>query len=174
MVDDRSPEKTVQIIPPDRTLQKKVSMSTLDAMVAPQTMRAAQKIIMESSDKFLEDSLAHTKKIALAASHLNVAPDKSRQALDIIVASAFLLKASAALGGYDLISTLAKSLQQCCEQLSINDVPPQNMAIINWHVNSLNQLLSLKVKGLGGEVGEAILAELRKLGISVEPTMLDN
>ena len=72
------------------------------------------------------------------------------------------------MGGYNLVSVLAKSLHQLCMQTGDDVITPTYLRIIQWHVESLVQLLKLRVKGLGGVVGDAILAELDGLGLHAD------
>lgn len=168
MADEPNPEDRVKILPPDRTLQKKLGTANLDQILSPQAVEVAQQVIVRSSDQFLEESVAEVKKLEITAQNLGASPDKNRQALREIVASTFSLKAKAGLGGYDLISMLAKSCHQYCELLGDANVTPANLLIVKWYVESLKRLLDMKVKGLGGPVGEAILAELKKLDVNAD------
>jgi hypothetical protein len=174
MADALNPDDKVKILPPDRTLQQKIGTANLDQLLSPQVVEDAQQVIVRSSDQLLDESIAEMKKMVLAAQSLSAAPDKARQALREVTASAFSLKAKAGLGGYDLISLLAKSLNQRCEQIGDSVVAVAQLPVLKWHVESLERLLSLKVKGMGGQVGEAILKELEKLGVKTDQSAAED
>jgi hypothetical protein len=159
------PNSEVSILPPDRSLQQKVGLANLEKALSPQAVQSAQQVITSSSGQFLEESVAEIAALERTMASLGI-PEKLKQTLADIYSHAFSLKSKSGLGGYDLVSILAKSLQQYCERISDPNITPANMAIIKWHIESLRRLLDMKVKGAGGPIGTAILAELSKLGLA--------
>ncbi|MDE2029809.1 MAG: hypothetical protein KGI97_04500, partial [Alphaproteobacteria bacterium] len=91
------------------------------------------------------------------------APGEKRRAATDMTVAAFGLKSKAGLAGYDLVSRLAKSLHQRCESLGEAIADPAHVPVVKWHIDSLKQLLALRIKGSGGTVGTQILAELDRL-----------
>jgi hypothetical protein len=156
----------VQILPPDRSLQQKLGVVTLEKILSPQVVATAQQAIVRASGPLLEESVAEVDRLARTARELGAGADSSK-ALREILDSAFSLKSKAGLAGYDFISVLAKSLNQYCESCEDGQVTPANISIISWHIQSLRRLLELKIKGSGGPLGEAILTELKKLGVTI-------
>jgi hypothetical protein len=128
-------------------------------------VQSAQQVIANASDQLLEESVAEAAALERIMAGLSI-PEKLKQTLADIYSHAFSLKSKAGLGGYDLVSILAKSLQQYCERIGDSNITTANRAIIKWHIESLRRLLDMKVKGAGGTIGAAILAELSKLGLT--------
>jgi hypothetical protein len=163
----------VRILPPDFSLQKKLGGVSFDQIVTPQVLAAAQQAIVDTADQFIGESVAEVTGLEKAMTDFVASKGANRAALDHMVSSSFSIKVKSGLAGYDLISTLAKSLNLRCEALAAPGAEggvAVGMPIIKWHVDSINQLLNLKIKGMGGPVGEAILAELAKLGVTPAAT----
>ncbi|MDD5585881.1 MAG: hypothetical protein PHY92_02855 [Alphaproteobacteria bacterium] len=156
-------EDDVKILPPDRALQEKLGGVNLDQLFSPQVVVAAQQVIVQSSDRLLDESVSEMERLERAARALAAAPDKATQVLPEIIASSFSLKSKAGLSGYELVAAVAKSLHLRCEEYGAANLTAANLEMIRWHVESLKRLLPLKVKGLGGPIGEEILAELTKI-----------
>ena len=163
MSDEPNADDGVRIIPPDLTLKKKLGGTSLDRILSPQAVEAAQQVIAGASDQFLEACVAEVDKLELAVQKLAAAPDQCRSLMREVIDFTFSLKANAGLGGYDLISLLAKSCHQRGELLSEAGVlMPATLLVLKWYVESLKRMLAIKVKGMGGgAVGVAILAELK-------------
>lgn len=162
------PDETVKILPPDYTLRKKVGNADLGRLLSPQIVAAAQQVITQSADQFFDECVTDVQKLERGIQDIGSAPDKTEQILHEMSAVTFSLRTKAGIGGYDLVSVLAKSLHQHCTQTGDSALTPTQLRIMQWHVESLVQLLKLKVKGLGGAVGDAILAELDRLGIHTD------
>jgi hypothetical protein len=155
-------EDDVKILPPDKSLQKKLGNVDLDVHLSTSVVAKAQEIIERSSDAFLDEGTEEAKKLELLAFDLRKVPDNAQNILHQIGGLSFSIKAKTGLGGYDLVATIAKSLQLFCERHEGESVTARDREIIEWHIESLKRLLDLKIKGSCGEVGEAILAELKK------------
>jgi hypothetical protein len=158
-----TPNDEVKILPPDRSLQKKLGGVSFDQIVPPEAVAEAQEILTQSADDFGVECIVEIRHLEDAMIRLGSVPDETSQILREVIISAFAIKVKAGLGGYDLIAMLAKSLHLRCERLGDANATPANMTILKWHIQSMRQLLELRVKGLGGPVGEAIIAELAKL-----------
>ena len=111
----------------------------------------------------MDEVFSEIKTLDLAGRALRTSPERRQNIVSEIIASAFAIKAKAGIGGYDLVGTIAKSLQVYCEQLDSGDLSAKSMDIIGWHIESIKRLLALKLKGTGGPVGEEILAEMDKI-----------
>jgi hypothetical protein len=153
----------VKIFEPDRTLMAKVGYGNLDRLLSPQAVADAERVIAKSSDQFAEEGQASWRDVKAAFATLQKNPEQASRLLQPLIDAAFSARIKMGQGGYDLIAALAKSLQLHCE--SIKDKPPasRNMAIMAWHIGSIDRLLKDRVKGIGGDAGKAILAELERL-----------
>lgn len=153
----------VKIHAPDRALHKKIGNANLDKVLSTEVVQAAQSKIVAAAEEFAEDSLAQAKELEDACTLLATTPDNFVSVVPLIISAAFSLKSKTGIGGYDLVSALAKSLQLYAEQMQGSRPTPKNLEIIQWHMGSIKALLAGKIKGNGGATGAAIRAEIERL-----------
>lgn len=165
MADEKDPDDGVKIYAPDRTLHAKIGNVDLDRIITPQVIRSAQEAIAQSADQFLNECTLALQDLDRSSEEFFKSPGDAERLLPPIVNAAFSIKTKAGLGGYDLISTLAKSLQQHCELLEGKKPAPKNLDLIRWHIGSIKLLLAGRVKGNGGGAGTAIMAELQRISV---------
>ena len=163
MIDEPDSGDQAKILPPNYALKKKIGNVNLDQILSPKAVEAAQEIIVQAAEKFQDEAFSEMENLEKLTRQFAASPPDIRQVVYKIIDSAFALKSQKGLGGYDLVATLAKSLQLLCEQMEPLEASAKNMTIVNWHVDSMKRLLALKVKGSGGQIGEEILAELDKI-----------
>jgi hypothetical protein len=142
MTDEPELQNEVRILPPDQTLKKKLGGANLDQLLSVNAVKTAQKVIVNSSDAFLEESLEELKQLEQAVSALGDSPEAIKKTREKIISTAFALTAKAGLGGYDLASTIAKSLHTRCVKWGEQSLAPANVDVIKWHIESLKQLFS--------------------------------
>ncbi len=163
MDDKTDADKNVKIHAPDLALHAKIGVPTLDKILTPEVVAAAQGVIQQSSDQFLAICLARMGELERACSMWRKAPQEQAKLLPGIIDAVFSIKTKAGFGGYDLVASLAKSLQWRCEQLKDKKPAARDMDIIQWHIESMDQLMKNRVKGKGGAAGADIIAELERL-----------
>lgn len=153
----------VKIYAPDKSIHKKMGNVNLDQVLSPQVVKAAQSKIEEAAEQFAEESLEQARELDEACRMLIQTPANFSSLTPQLVNAAFSLKSKTAIGGYDLVSALAKSLQLYAEAIQGKAPSPKNLEIIQWHMGSIKALLAAKVKGDGGQTGAAIRAEIERL-----------
>lgn len=165
MTEDISSTEDVKFLPPDRSLHKKLGNIDLDLLLPQKVVVEAQKVIDNSTDTFLTECLAEAVQLESLVLHMQGTVQISTVLSEVIRLS-FSVKTKAGIGGYDLVATIARSLQLFSEKIQADNLPLSdvNRHILEWHVESLKRLFDLKVKGMGGPIGEAILKELKKMG----------
>jgi len=156
------PKQETKIHAPDRSLHAKIGNANLDQVLSPQVVEGAQSTIRASSEQFWSESMTRLAVLDKFYDALGKAADAESQ-MTGLASEAFALKVSAGLGGYTLVSSLAKSLHKQCELLGGKKPAAKNLELIKWHIESIRQLLSAKVAGDGGAVGASIAAELERL-----------
>ncbi len=167
----------VRILPPDSTLMEKLGNVNLDEVFSSKTVETAQMVIANSSDILFEETIAGITQLESLQQTIASSTSKSRDVLPKIVDLSFSIKGSASLAGYDLVATIAKSLQAICEQLDPRSLTPTQLQITAWHIDSLKKVVSLKVKGTGGDAGVALQKELdtiEKMFFKDKPTPANN
>lgn len=168
MMDDKSDQNSdVKIYAPDTSLQKKIGVD-INALFSDQVIAEAQTLITQSADQFWEGSLSLLKDLTKIAAQIKERPEVGLSLMPLMVNSSFMLRAEAGQAGYDLAATLAKSLQFQCQQKK-ERLASKDLNLIQWHVDSLGQILQGGVKGDGGEVGKVIMAELERLLATLPP-----
>jgi hypothetical protein len=157
-----TPHDDVQIFPPDKSLLLKIGLQNLDEIFTPQAIKAAEDIIRNSANEFVEEVQADIQTLETAFQNVIDSPSQTKM-LTPIINAAFSITAAAGLAKYDLISALAKSLYLYCEPLNDQPVSAKTREVIAWHVTSIRKMLKLNITGTGGSMGETIMAELKKL-----------
>jgi hypothetical protein len=160
-----SPEN-IAILPPDKTLLNKLGAGNLDKIMSPEAIKKAETVITNASGDLYQECMTESAKLQLLTAHLESSDKNIGPKLKKIVSVAFGIKSKAAQSGYNLVSALAKSLHMRCEEMTMEQTTPAAIKIIAWHAQSIAQLLALKVKGEGGEIGKAIIAELERIKLS--------
>ena len=156
----------VKVHAPDRTLHAKIGNVNLDQVLSPQVVKTAQSRIEQAADEFAADSLEQLKELSALVDGLAKTPASALNLMPQVINAAFSLKTKTGIGGYDLVSALAKSLQLYAEQLGDKPLAPKNLQIMQWHMASITDLLTAKMKGDGGPTGDAIRQEIEKLSAS--------
>lgn len=159
------PQNTdVKIYPPDRALQAKAGVTTLDQIITPEMVAEAQKTVEDSTDNFASEMRTHMTELEEMWAAFEKAPEDQKESLlPTLIKASFTLKSAAGFGGYDLVAAVAKSLHLHAEQITPHQLTPKNKEIMAWHIKSLRQLLAANVKGAGGPTGQAIMAEIGRL-----------
>ena len=163
MADPKNTSEDVKIFAPDKSLQSKIGVANLDQLLSPQVVAAAQTVIEKNADLFLAACLEHLAAIEKNVAALRQNPSDTERLLPSLIEAAFAMKAKAGLGGYDLVSALAKSLHLYCEQVGQSTLSSRNIEIVAWHVSSVRMVLHQRLKGSAGPAGVAIMTELEKL-----------
>lgn len=156
-------DQDVRIHEPDRGLQIKVGMTNLDQVFTPKLVEESQTLIEESAESFWEESLVLMESVKKTIAALQTASGNEGPALKQLVDDAFAIKTKTGIGGYTLITALAKSLQHHAECAQKDGLSAKLMAALKWHIDSMEQFFTLRLKGDGGATGAAIMKELARL-----------
>lgn len=165
MSDDINTSDDVTILPADYSLLRKLGGVSLESILTPEAIRHAEAAIAESAGAFRAECVDEAAKLRTLVVGLKKGGDGAAAGLERIAAGSFAIKTKAAQGGLELVSTLAGSLQNVCEKIKRSELTPPVLKIIEWHIQSLTKMLTLNVRGDGGQVGKAILAEMGKLPV---------
>ena len=154
----------VKIFSPDTSLQNKIGPD-IDTVLSPQAVAAAQVVITQSEDTFLEESFVQLERLVVCNKTIQASPKTALQSIPSMIDIAFSLRSQTGVAGYQLVSALSKSLYLHCELLK-SDLSTRDLNLIQWHVATIQQLLKGKMKGNGGDLGKVILAEIEKLRVT--------
>jgi hypothetical protein len=163
MADEVNSTDDVTVLAADRSLLRKLGGASLGVILSPEVIKRAEGAITDAADGLYSDCVDEGVRLRVLVDSLKQGGDAAFPLLKNVVTAAFSTKTKAGLAGLDLVAALAKSLQILCEKMTASELTPATLQVIEWHVQSIGQLLSLRVKGDGGQVGKAILAEIDKL-----------
>lgn len=152
----------VIFLDPNLSLQIKVG-ERLDKIFKPELVVGAEQVIAQASDFFLDDCRSYLKKLHIDYQRLLSQPSRCHDFLPKIADDSFHIKTEAGMAGCTLTSQVAKSLQIHAEKADEEGLAPKRLRLMNWHVDSIDRLVDMGLKGLGGEVGEAILDAMIRL-----------
>jgi chemotaxis protein histidine kinase CheA len=163
MAETTTDSNEVKILPPDKSLLKKLGNVNLDQIFLDKVVETAQKVITNSSDTLFTEALSGIQQLTQFAKTLRATPNQAAEIKPQITSAAFSIKSSAGMAGYVLVGAIAKSLNLVCEKTGAKEITATNIQIILWHIDSLQKVASLKIKGDGGAAGEALHKELESI-----------
>jgi len=161
--DQEQPADDVTVLKADKTLFNKLGGANLDEILSPEKIKKAETVIREASGDFYSECVVDAAKLKTLVGQVERRDGNLQSKIKKIVDVAFGIKNKAAQSGYNLIAALAKSLHVRCEALAEQPLNQAEIKIIAWHSESIERLLNLKIEGDGGDVGQAILGELKKI-----------
>ena len=153
-------EEEAQFIEPDVRLKNKIGdVLKAQATLSPEALKKAEQLVNDGVDVFLEEA---ENELALLA--MMVREKKNFSTAEIIKKTsdcAYMLKSRSGTFGYSLGSQAGKSLYDYVQHLtSLND---KNFKVIETHTGSLRAIFGNRIKGDGGEQGQALLKGLFEL-----------
>ncbi len=166
MADLGDPADEAVILAADRSLLRKFGGGLLDRALSPEAIKKAEAFISSASNVLYLDCMDEAARLQPMVGLLGKGGLDAERSLKRIIATSFAIKSKAGQSGYDLVSTLAKSLLLRCEELSAAQITPSTLKIITWHAQSIKRILELNIKGLGGEAGRALLVEIDRLRVA--------
>jgi hypothetical protein len=87
--DELQPQDNVKVHAPDRSLQAKIGNVSLDQILSPKTVAAAQNTIIQAADQFAVECMSHMEELETSCALLYKADNSVPQLLHKIIACAF-------------------------------------------------------------------------------------
>jgi hypothetical protein len=169
MEDSNQAHEEAEITPPDQRLRVRIGSANLDKLFSDQAITQAETVIANSADVIYDDCVAEADRLARAAKALDTEPAARASHLSAMSIAAFTLRSGAALGGYELVALLAASLRHLLQKIGDAASPTsRERQLVAWHVESIDEVLRLKIRGMGGKAGEGIRDILKTLGFNTE------
>jgi len=151
----------LEIINPPNRLKAKVRAGGPGAVDAD-ALRRAEAAIANMADQYLEWVVQDLERIGKAFEDLKSASQKDFQAkLDAIFKVSHDIKGQGGSFGYDMMTSVGNQLCRLIEQSDPSN--PKLIESIGVHIESLNLIISQRITGNGGQVGEQILSGLGKV-----------
>lgn len=155
---DATPKKTV-VTTPDYALSEKIGKDVdLNTIFTEDRIKASEAEVVKVQESFLDNI-----QVKLNEMH-KVFADKPDQAQtkDTLISHSFMMKGQAESLGYSLLSHVAKSLCEYCEEHYSSDVEHRH-TIVTKHLNTMQVVIKDKIKGDGGALGAELVEKLKLL-----------
>lgn len=151
-----------KILPPSKRLQEKIGQNTkLDNIITEERLDVAQ----QSAVKSLELFIANTDKDLQALEHTVKADLKAGQAgpkaVQKVLDPAFSIKSRAGVYGYELASSIARSLHHYMEDMTA--MQDHDITIVEAHIKALRGVFAHNITGDGEQIGEELIKSLENL-----------
>lgn len=151
-------EKGVRYFPPPRDQRKKIDK---DFMPESDLIEDVEDSIDSWSEDFRDWSKDYFEQLTQLCSDCEAANPKQRGRLfNDINATAHELRGQGGMFGYPLITNVAKSLFDLT--LQNKNRSDSCVALIKTHIDTMKAILRDNIQGSGGEVGDALVAELKR------------
>lgn len=151
-----SPPKKARFIPPSRELQLKVGRGMIDE----KKIEEAQKIIDQNVIDFIPIARSNLDKLAMAIAAARAADDTIFY-FEQIKQPIMNLKSCGSVFSYPLVSELTSIILDFFETLDRSD--KSILEIAEALQKSIEVVVSLGLKGDGGDVGKVLSAEFRQV-----------
>lgn len=156
-----SDKDVARIVRPENKLKKKIGADVnMREILQPDVIQAAQQVIMEKKDGFLEEAKVTLLNMETGYSQLTAGVNPAGH-LQAIFANAESLRDRSGTFGYHLGSDIAKSLARYCEQT--NPANEHLPLVLRKHLDGLQTVFRQNVTDSGGAIGMELLDGLRKL-----------
>ena len=157
MPDTELPKK---LTPPNRIKQKIGPGANVRDLLKPETVQKGQNTINAQKDNFIiwaKEDIALLNQVLAEAKTEPVSMDQ----LEKIIENAEHLRDRGGTFGYDLVSTIAKSLVNYC--LTIHAPSPHCSIVVAKHIEGLTTVIRGDVQGTGGMIGIELMKGLKQL-----------
>ncbi len=153
-----STDETVEILPPDHSLQEKTGASgrgSLGQLFTADRIRSAQQVIEDHKATYFEDLSAYLAELhAASTGEIDYEP---------LMASVKSLKAQSESLGFDFILQVCQALYQLLGETRKEEYTELETLVIGKHAEAILAGVRKKERGKGGMVEEETLASLHLL-----------
>lgn len=153
MSSEEKPRKPRFIKPPNK-LKQKVGHGGIDEKL----LEKGQKAIETADLDFLPYAQTYLKQLSESTQRARESNDNLKETKDKIIAPVMQLKANGGMFQYQLVSDVADIALQFLE--AIEDINDDAFDVLRAHENTMNAIISNKLKGDGGREGYALVKEL--------------
>ncbi len=162
----RTKKDGTKIVEPDTRLKDKVG-GDVSKIITEENVESAHKVIEETGKDFPEEM--KKELIKLNDSFFEFRDEtltEGQTKNDSKIFEAFknqvlAVKSSSGIYGYDLASTIARSLFDYCDRYAcINKLGKQTIEV---HINALKVVFNSNIEGDGGVIGKQLMEELQTL-----------
>lgn len=156
-------EEEILIYEPDMTLKERIGKAGLKRLTNSLILEQAEKVVDGFGNKILKalsnEVITIERILTTLKKEGTISPDSMKK----LVSSAFFIKSNAGFCDYQLISAIGKSLYLYCEtSRKKGQMDAKEIAIINWHIESIKTILEKQIKAGGGAFGRELLIQLDK------------
>lgn len=159
---DMAPDEEAVIVAPDYSLKKKIGENIdLKEVFSAENVEKAQAVIEEHTNNFLDWVKGDLVTLETHYTAANADAENSKDAIEKLAKTAFVMKSQAGMFGYTLATTVAKSLDDFCrgQYKPIKD----HLLIVRKHIDVLQTIFKHDIKGDGNIIGADLMSSLQKL-----------
>ena len=157
MSDDKTDEFEVEYTPASKKLRVKAPNIGKDLNAA---LAEASKGLLEMTTDYINWVQDDFKRLSTAVTELAALPD-SKTEKDNVHWIAHDMKGQGGTFGYPLISVVLNNL--CLHLNSCNSMSAEDLKIVNLHIEFVNLIITNRLKGNGGEMGEQVIHGIQKI-----------
>ena len=157
MSDDKEDEFEVRYTPASNELKLKAPHIDKNPDSA---FAEASKGLLEMAAGYIDWAQDDFKRLNAAATELTSHPD-SKTAKDNVHWIAHDMKGQGGTFGYPLISVVLNNL--CLHLNSCNSMSAEDLKIVNLHIEFVNLIITNRLKGKGGEIGEQVIHGMQEI-----------
>ena len=151
----QSEKNNVSVIKANFDLQRKVGKGPIDETV----IRKSQNLIDNNTVDFAPVALEILDRLLLAIEDSKKPQYTFEDLKEMFTRPVMELKANAAIFHYDLVGQLAAVMLGFLERIKVIDADA--IDIVRAHHTSLHMIVSKKISGPGGAMGESLVKELQ-------------
>jgi len=153
-------EEKVEIINPPNAVKAKVKVGGPGAVDAT-TLAKAEQAIAAMSDRYLDWVQDDIAKIDKAYADLAAASEDHQEELDRVFQVSHDMKGQGGSFGYDLVTAIANQLCRMIEKMDGSG--RSELEAIRVHIDAIKLVISQRITGDGGKIGDQIMAGLEKV-----------
>lgn len=129
-------------------------------LIAEQALRAAEADFEKASEDYPDWALGHVNRLYREHLACLQSVDRRHQAFRALNDLAHDMRGQGGAFGYELVSDFAESLYEFTQPR--DSYGDHHVELVKAHVDAINAVIKDRIKGDGGAVGQALIAELER------------
>lgn len=151
-----------KIMPPSKRLQDKIGRNTkLDNIITEERLEVAQQTAVKSLELFIASTDKDLEALEHAVKHELKSGHAGPKAVQKVIDPAFSIKSRAGVYGYELASSIARSLHHYMEDMT--SLKEHDVTIVEAHIKALRGVFAHNITGHGEQIGEELIKSLENL-----------
>lgn len=154
-------QRRFDVIDRPNTLKEKLNGPAVGmGVINPEAIARAETAIEQSRDHYLQHAEEMVTTMREALKGLRTNRKESAQFLAALYRHSREMKGQAGTFGFPLLTRFGDSLSELTQKMTV--ISNRQIELIDAHLNAMDVVISQKVEGSGGAVGEELSAGLRR------------